>query len=65
LALEKRNPTVTGGVRFLEGLDLLGGDQHQDSEIPSQLQARRIARLFFVAPETAATIARLAYGTTQ
>jgi hypothetical protein len=59
---EKRNPTEEGGVRFYEG-DLLGGDRHQDSETPDhlQVQARRIARLFFVAPETAAVIAGLAF----
>jgi hypothetical protein len=50
----------------LEGFsDLLGGDQQQDSEKSAQLQERRISRLFLVAPETAATIARLAYGASQ
>jgi hypothetical protein len=33
-----------------------------NSETAGQLQARRIAKRFFVTPETAATIARLAYG---
>jgi hypothetical protein len=59
---EKRNPTEDGGARFLKGFDLLGGDQHQDSEAPSELQARRIARLFFLSPDVAATIARLHFG---
>jgi hypothetical protein len=59
---ETRNPAGNGGAR-LEAFDLLGADQHhQDSEPRATLQERRIARLFFVAPETAATIARLAYG---
>jgi hypothetical protein len=46
----------------LEGFDLLGRDQHQDSETPSELQARRIARLFFLSPDVAATVARLHFG---
>jgi hypothetical protein len=32
---------------------------------PEDFQERRIARLFFLRPETAATIARLAYGAGQ
>jgi len=59
---EKRNPTKDGGARFLEDLDLLGSDQYQDSETPSQLQARRISRRFFLSPDVAATIARLHFG---
>lgn len=63
---DKRNPAGEGRARFLEGLDLLGGDLLQDSETPAQLQQkRRIARLFSVAPDTAATIARLIYGVAQ
>lgn len=50
-----------GGARKKD-VDLLGGDRHQDSEDPSHLQQRRIARVFFLTPETAATIAHLAYG---
>jgi hypothetical protein len=46
----------------LEDLDLLGSDQYQDSETPSQLQARRISRRFFLSPDVAATIARLHFG---
>jgi hypothetical protein len=46
----------------LEVFDLLGGDQHQDSETPSQLQARRISRRFFLSPDVAATVARLHFG---
>jgi hypothetical protein len=36
-----------------------------NTETTKQLQARRLARLFFVTPETAATIAQLAYGVAQ
>jgi hypothetical protein len=50
----------------LEAFDLLGADQHhQDSEPRATLQERRIARLFFVTPATAATIARLHFGEAQ
>lgn len=32
---------------------------------PEQIQQRRIERRFFLTPETAATVARLAYGAAQ
>jgi hypothetical protein len=53
---------MMGGARVLECFDLLGGDQHQDSETLAQLQERRISRRFFVSPDVAATIARLHFG---
>jgi hypothetical protein len=35
------------------------------AETPAQLQARRVARLFFLPADTAAIIAQLAYGANQ
>jgi hypothetical protein len=35
------------------------------SDTVEQLQERRLARLFFLSPDVAATIARLAYGAAQ
>jgi hypothetical protein len=32
---------------------------------PEDIQQRRVARLFFLSPDTAATVARLAYGAAQ
>jgi hypothetical protein len=32
---------------------------------PEDIQQRRVSRLFFLTPETAATVARLAYGAAQ
>jgi hypothetical protein len=32
---------------------------------PEHIQQRRLARLFFLSPDTAATVARLAYGVAQ
>jgi hypothetical protein len=32
---------------------------------PEDIQQRRVARLFFLSPDTASTVARLAYGVAQ
>lgn len=32
---------------------------------PEDIQQRRVARLFFLSPDTAKTVARLAYGASQ
>jgi hypothetical protein len=40
-------------------------DNASEPAVPQVLQARRIARLFSMEFETAATIARLAYGASQ
>jgi hypothetical protein len=38
---------------------------HEIATTAEDIQQRRIAKLFFLQPETAATIARLAYGAAQ
>lgn len=39
--------------------------QKDHNELAEKLQERRLARLFFLSPDVAATIARFAYGAAQ
>jgi hypothetical protein len=53
-----------GSGPFRNNIDALTTPAINTAE-PQTLQARRLAKLFFLTPDVAATIARLAYGAGQ